>query len=235
MPSLLAVLLAQAPLCPPGWEPLEENACLRRGARPGVVVYLHGMLPPEPSRFARELELLSPAAARASVPVIALRGEPGLCDWSSEYTTWWCWPSSRAKGAAVSALGLRLEAAVKAAARRLERPLPPPLIAGYSNGGYFASLLMEAPVSASGYAVLHAGLVTGVTLPERPKPVLLVAAEGDGVQRPGMEAFRATLEQARWTPAFVLRKNAHPLEPEDFDHLMGFATRLGWRAPAHER
>ena len=124
----------------------------------------------------------------------------------------------------------RIGAAVTEVETKLERTLPSPLVVGYSNGGYFTSLLMEPErLTVTGFVVLHGGLVTGVTLEERPKPTLLVAAEGDTIQRPAMETFRAALEQKKWSPAFVLRKKEHPLELEDFEHVMAFARRLTWK------
>lgn len=226
---VLSVLLAQSSPCPPGWEALEAPGCFRRGQGPGLVLYLHGMLAPNERAFARELGFIAPAAAKAQLTVIAPRGTPGLCDWAPEYKDWWCWPSVKGREPDTSAIVERLAAAIAEVARRMERTLPPPLIAGYSNGGYFTSLLMEGRLPATGFVVLHGGLVTGVTIDERPRPTLLIAAEGDLIQRPAMETFRKALTDRHWTPAFVLRKKEHPLELEDFEHLTSFARRLSWK------
>lgn len=228
--TVLALVLSQVSLCPAGWEPLATAGCFRRGPNAGAVVYLHGMMAPNEKAFARELGFIAPAAAKAGLTVIALRGQPGLCDWAPEYKDWWCWPTVKTREADTSAIVGRIGSAVTEVEAKLERPLPAPLIVGYSNGGYFTSLLMEPErLPATGFVVLHGGLVTGVTVEERPKPTLLVAAEGDTIQRPAMETFRAALEQKRWSPAFVLRKKEHPLELEDFEHVMTFARRLSWR------
>ena len=229
MMSLL-VMVVQASLCPTGWEPLGTPGCFRRGDAPGVVIYLPGMMAPNEKLFVRELGFVTPAAAKADVTVIALRGSPGLCDWSPEYKTWWCWPTSKSRASDVAEVVSRIAGALDEVAQRLDRKLPAPLIAGYSNGGYCTSMLLEpGTLAASGYAVLHGGLVTGVTVEERPRPTLLIAAEGDTIQRPAMEAFRAALEQRSWSPGFVLRKKEHPLELEDFEHLMTFCRRLSWK------
>lgn len=230
MAFLLTLVLAQSVPCPPGWTSLEVGACLLPGSGPGVVAYLHGMLPPTTQAFHRELGSVTPAAKRSGTTVIALRGLAGLCDWAEDVKTWWCWPTSRSRVTEIQRTLDRLQAALGEAGARLDRPLADPLIAGYSNGGYFTSLLLErASVPATGFAVLHGGLVTGVEPAERPRPVLLLAAEGDTIQRPAMELFRAVLERRQWVPAFQLRTKAHPLEPEDFDRLMAFAQRLSWR------
>ena len=228
--TALVLMLVQASLCPTGWEPLDTPGCFRRGVAPGVVVYLPGMMAPNEKLFVRELGFVTPAAMKADLTVIALRGAPGLCDWSPEFKTWWCWPSAKSRTSDVAEVMRRIGAALDEVAKRVDRKLPAPLVVGYSNGGYCTSMLLEAgTLPASGYAVLHAGLVTGVTVDERPRPTLLVAAEGDTIQRPTMEAFRATLEQRSWSPAFVLRKKEHPLELEDFEHVMTFARRLSWK------
>ncbi|MBL8917912.1 MAG: hypothetical protein JNJ54_03555 [Myxococcaceae bacterium] len=226
--SLVSLLAAASP-CPAGWEPLTSPGCFRRGEGPGVVLYLHGMLAPNERAFARELGFITPAAVEAQLTLIAPRGAPGLCDWAPEYKDWWCWPSAKGREPDTTIIIERLVESIAEVERRLDRRLPAPLIAGYSNGGYFTSLLMEGRLPATGFAVLHGGLVSGVTLDERPRPILLVAAEGDTIQRPGMEAFRRALTERHWTPAFVLRKKEHPLELEDFTHLASFARRLSWK------
>ncbi len=229
MLSLLATaLLAQPMPCPKGWDSLSVPACVLRGSAPGVVIYLHGMMAPSERAFARELGFVTPAATRASMTVIAVRGEPGLCDWSKDYKDWWCWPSTRTRTKEADDALARIKAAIEEAERLRGQAFPPPLVAGYSNGGYFTSVLLERSVPVTGYAVLHGGLVSGVSIGERPKPILLVAAEGDTIQRPAMESFRSALELRHWTPAFVMRKKEHPLELEDFEQLFGFARRLSW-------
>lgn len=228
--TLLALVLSQVSLCPSGWEPLSSPGCFKRGTNAGVVVYLHGMMAPNEKAFTRELGFVAPAATKAGMTVVALRGTPGLCDWAAEYKDWWCWPTVKTREAETMAIAGRIGEAVTEVETRLERTLPAPLIVGYSNGGYFTSLLMEPErLAVTGFVVLHGGLVTGVTVEERPKPTLLIAAEGDTIQRPAMETFRAALEQKKWSPAFVLRKKEHPLELEDFEHVMTFARRLTWR------
>ncbi|MDX2013342.1 MAG: hypothetical protein SFW67_24310 [Myxococcaceae bacterium] len=229
MSVFVLLVLSQLTPCPGGWEALDGDACLKRGKTPGVVVYFHGMLAPDPKAFARELGFVAPAASKNAVSVVALRGVPGLCDWAAEYTTWWCWPTVRHRVEERRAIEGRVQLALEAAATRLGQTLARPVLAGYSNGGFFTSLLMEADLEASGYVVLHAGQVSGVAVPERPLPTLLVAAEGDRIQRPTMEAFRSALTERAWSPAFVLRPKEHPLELEDFEHLARFVTRIRWR------
>ena len=75
--------------------------------------------------------------------MIALRGTAGLCDWAAEYKQWWCWPTVKSREADTTAIVERVNTAVSEVETRLSRTLPAPLLVGYSNGGYFTSLLME--------------------------------------------------------------------------------------------
>jgi predicted esterase len=237
MTWLMSLVLSQ--LCPAGWAATSSTeACVLEGKGPGVVVYLHGMLaPPEKGAsssrpFARELGFITPAARRGDATVVVLKGTAGLCDWAPEFETWWCWPSVKSRRAELDALASRIDGVLDELEVTLARRLPAPLVVGYSNGGYATSLLMESQLGVTGFVVLHGGLVTGVAVPERPKPTLLIAAEGDTIQRPAMESFRRALEQRGWSPAFVLRKKEHPLELEDFEHVTAFAKRLTWKPRA---
>jgi predicted esterase len=229
--AFLLLVLSQVTPCPTGWEPVDGDACLKRGQTPGVVVYFHGMLAPDPKAFGRELGFITPSASKNGVSVLAMRGVPGLCDWATEYVTWWCWPTVKERVSERRAIVERVKHALETASLRLDRTLSRPVFAGYSNGGYFTSLLMDddAAVEASAFVVLHAGLVSGVAISERPKPTLLIAAEGDRIQRPTMESFRTALTARAWSPAFVLRPKEHPLELEDFEQLARFVTRIRWR------
>jgi predicted esterase len=227
----LVLALSQLTPCPAGWEALDGDACLWRGKSPGAVVYFHGMLAPDPRAFTRELGFVEPAARKHGLTVIALKGVPGLCDWAAEYTTWWCWPTVKQRTDATTSIRARVTSALDDAATRLGQRLALPVLAGYSNGGYFTSILMDegSALGASAFVVMHAGLVSGVNVPARPRPTLLIAAEGDRIQRPTMESFRDALTARAWSPAFVLRPKEHPLELEDFEHLARFVTRIRWR------
>jgi poly(3-hydroxybutyrate) depolymerase len=227
---MLALVLSQTP-CPPGWSPLPNDACLLKGDAEGLIVYFHGMMAPSPKTLAWELGFIATASKTRHVPVIVMRGTPGLCDWATEYQDWWCWPSVRTRLPQVSTVLERVEGAVKAASQTLGRPVPAPLFVGYSNGGYFLTMVMgDTTQRASGFAIISAGLVKGVSFPaERKAPTLLVAAVDDLIQRPAMEAMRSTLETAGWSPTWYLRKGAHPPELDDFTRVLDFASKLTWR------
>ena len=232
-----ALLLTQAPWapCPSGWDTLAGDACLLRGDAPGLIVYFHGMMAPSPKAFGWELSFLSVSAKKKRAPVVVLRGTAGLCDWSSEYTLWWCWPSVRTRLPEVGTALKRLDAVLIAAGQALARTLPAPLLVGYSNGGYFLTLVMgDTRARASGYVVINAGLVKDVSFPpERRQPTLLISGAGDAIQRPAMESLRATLGAAGWAPTWFLRDGSHPPELADFGRVLEFSSTLAWQ-PAGE-
>ncbi len=234
MLHLLATLVvAQAP-CPAGWESLAGDACLLRGDAAGLIVYFHGMMAPSPKAFGWELSFLSVAPKAKRAPVVVLRGTPGLCDWAAEYAQWWCWPSVRSRLPEVGATLTRLGTALVAAGLALKRTLPAPLFVGYSNGGYFVDLIMgDTRARATGYVLINAGPVTGVSFPpERRAPTLLISGAGDTIQRPTMERLRATLDAAGWSPTWFLREGAHPPEVADFARVLDFASTLEWHSAA---
>jgi predicted esterase len=215
----LAVTIQAAPSCPEGWEAVPARACLLRGERPGLVVYLHGL---GANRFAvtSEWSVLAevPRARRQSV--LALWGQEGLCDWAPEAL---CWPSDRAQLDELKVLEARLAHALEATWTRLRHRWTP-VFAGYSNGGYCVSLLMgDSEVSAAAWALLQGGPVTGTPYPRtRERPTWLLAAAEDPIQGPSTQALKTALESAGWHPRLVVRPGQHPAEVGDYQRLFDF-------------
>jgi predicted esterase len=230
--------------CPPGFSPLGDASCL--AAPPGradgrkLIVFFHGMAPAnvDPAG-AVELGALAEEAGARGFAVLALRGEQGLCDWSDPVRSSWCWPSRRTQLTRVQPILLRLGGALESASARLGVPLDPPFLLGFSNGGFFVSLLAsDTRLEASGYAVLHGGWVDGQTFPSgRARPTLLISARDDRFQRPLMDTLDAKLREAGWKPTYGQRDGEHALTREDaraavtfFDGVLA-ATCSGSEAP----
>jgi poly(3-hydroxybutyrate) depolymerase len=215
----LTLILAAAPLCPTGLTPLDE-ACVVQAKQPGrAVVYFHGMLSTWPK--APELTLLAAEAKKRGVTLVALKGEKGLCQWSKDVTSNWCWPNARSQ---LPEVGKILERVGRVL---VQLPVKgPPVFAGFSNGGYLVTLLAsDTKVEASAWVVLHAGGVTGQTFPPgRARPTLLVGAAGDTIQLPGMKTLESTLES--WQPKFVLREGVHEVTAADAKTLFDFVESL---------
>lgn len=228
---LLALVLAQPPaldLCPPGWESLREDACLLRGERPGLVVYFHGMSAPSPRALGYELGFASRVPRSRRVSLVSLRGTPGLCDWSTEYSNWWCWPTARSRSSELLDVIDRFYDILSVTRRKLNRDDGAPIIAGYSNGAYLVTMLMgDTAIPSAGWVVMHGGPVTGTSWSkDRERPTLLLAASGDGIQRPAMETLKARLDASGWSSVLVIRPGGHPPEVEDYQRLFDFASMV---------
>lgn len=202
--SLLALFVLAA--CPKGFD-VVENACVVMPPKAtATVIYFHGMLPGTTDwTTVRELKLLGAEAHKRGVALIAPRGEQGLCPWAKEH---WCWPNDRSQLADVERIVKRLP------------KTPKPVLAGFSNGGYFVTLLAtDSAVDAAAYVVMHAGPVTGsVFTPDRARPTLLLGATRDPYQLPSMKRLAALLPDAR----FVIRDGVHEVTPEDVKALFDF-------------
>jgi predicted esterase len=228
--SLIALVLAQAPvdLCPAGWESLRDDACLLRGDRPGVVVYFHGMTAPSPRALGFELGFVSRVPRPRRMSFVSLRGTAGLCDWATEYSSWWCWPTTRNRLNVVTAIVGRVSDTLALVRQRLNRDDGLPVIAGYSNGGYLVTMLMgEASLPSAGWVVMHGGPVAGQTWSrDRERPTLLITGAGDGIQRPAMETLKSRLDEVGWSSVLVVRPGGHPPEVEDYQRLFDFASTV---------
>ena len=213
--AFAAALLLAALKCPPGFD-ATDDACVVPAKKPGpVVVYFHGMLPGATDwTRVRELSLLAREARKRGLGLVAPRGEQGLCPWAKEH---WCWPNDRSQLAEV---GRVLE--------RLKLSSSKPVLAGFSNGGYFVTLLAtDTKLDAAAYVVMHAGPVTGSTFPaERARPTLLLGAAQDAYQLPGMKRLATMLEEAKWPARLSVREGVHEVTPEDVKALFDFVEAL---------
>jgi len=230
--ALLALAQAPAFPFPRGFVAVGDDAAMAvpRALPAGparVLVYFHGMLPraataaPELSRLGRE------ATARGLV-LLALRGEQGLCDWSDEVKHHWCWPNGKRQLPQVGTTLSRLGVALAQASRLLGRPLEPPFIAGFSNGGFLAGLILsDTRLECRAVAIAHGGLLDGQRF-ERglPVPVLLLRATGDLFHGPRMAQLEDALRQAGHPAQVVVRDGAHELTQADARAVVDFFAGL---------
>ena len=188
-----------------------------------VVAYFHGMLP-ESAAQAPELSRMARAASARGLVVLALRGEQGLCDWSAEVRRHWCWPNGKRQLPQVGAVLQRLSAALDRAGAKLGRPLEAPFVAGFSNGGFLAGLLLsDSPLRPRAVAIAHGGLVDGQRFEQAPAvPVLLLSATGDVFHGPRMAQLDQALRQAGRPARVVVREGAHELTADDARAMVDF-------------
>jgi predicted esterase len=213
-------------ICPSGWIPLEEDACLLRGKSPEVLLYFHGLMAPDVKAMSYELSFIS-QSNRREFNVVALRGMPGLCDWDVTKLAFWCWPVTPNRMSEVEQLIERVDAVMSEARERIRKKLRSPFLMGYSNGGFFLSLLLaETSFKNSGAIILNGGTLTGITFESENKtPLLLIGAVQDAIQLPSMRALEEQLRAAQWMPTFRLRNGGHPQQVQDFNEAFLFAQQ----------
>ena len=156
--------------------------------------------------------------------MLALSGEKGLCNWGGEWEHKVCWPTDRSQLPDVERLVKRLDRSLEAAERAIGRAPGPPFVTGFSNGGFFVSMIAsDSGFDAAGYAVFHGGAVTGQTFPmARARPFVLVTARQDSIQRPKMLLLSERLRAGGWAPALVTRDGEHELRPADVTAALDF-------------
>jgi predicted esterase len=188
-----------------------------------LLVYLHGRYAPEGT--SDELERQSRVARLATArgyAVLALRGMQGQCT-DPQLASWWCWPSNERNAGDGPAFVARWSVALAEAERRA-RPAHRVLL-GFSNGGYFASLIASralAPFDA--VAIAHAGPVEPMTPTGAAPPVLLVDADDDP-SGPEVSRLDAALTRASWPHDLVVREGGHALGDWDVAMALTFFDR----------
>jgi predicted esterase len=220
--------------CAAGLEPIVGGGCFAPAPAPAtgadagkpaaLLVYLHGRYAPETE--AEEMERQARVARLGTArgySVLTLRGKQGQCT-DPTLATWWCWPSNERNatdGAAfVASWGVAL-----AEAERRAHPAHRVLL-GFSNGGYFASLIASRgllPLDA--VTVAHAGPVAPMT-PVRTKPPMLLIDADDDPSSAEILHLDADLTRETWPHAMVIREGTHALPEWDVEMALTFFDRV---------
>ncbi len=220
---------AVADWCASGLEMIAGGGCFAlapesNGKPPALLVYLHGRYAPETA--ADEMERQSRVArlgAARGYSVLTLRGKQGQCT-DPTLATWWCWPSNERNAADGAAFVASWSTALAEAERRA-RPARRVLL-GFSNGGYFASLIASRglfPFDA--VTVAHAGPVAPMT-PVRAKPPMLLIDADDDPSSPEILHLDADLTRETWPHAMVIREGTHALPEWDVEMALTFFDRV---------
>lgn len=149
---------AVSDFCIEGIEALDESSCyvLPDAPTSELVIYLHGIVPPEKtSRQKTNFEkVVSAASRRAGVAALMPRGRVGLALRGHE--RWWGWPTSGATHARwapelVRELGEKRTKLEQLVGKPFERVY----LAGSSSGAYFViALALSGELPADGYAAI---------------------------------------------------------------------------------
>lgn len=220
--------------CAPGLEPIAGGGCfaLAHAPEPGagaskppaLLVYLHGRYAPETEadEMERQTRVARMGTARG-YSVLTLRGKQGQCT-DPQLSTWWCWPSNERNASDGPAFVASWEASLAEAERRA-RPRRRVLL-GFSNGGYFASLIASRGlIPLDAIAVAHAGPVAPMT-PLRAKPPMLLIDADDDPSSPEVLHLDADLTREAWPHAMVIREGTHALPEWDVAMALTFFDRV---------
>jgi predicted esterase len=220
---------AVADWCASGLEPIVGGGCFAlapesTGSPRALLVYLHGRYAPETA--AEEAERQSRVARMGTArgySVLTLRGKQGQCT-DPTLATWWCWPSNE-RNAADGAAFVASWSTAFAEAERRARPARRVLL-GFSNGGYFASLIASrALMPFDAVTVAHAGPVAPMTPLRTKPPVLLIDADDDPSSAEILH-LDADLTRETWPHAMVIREGTHALPEWDVEMALTFFDRV---------
>lgn len=215
--------------CPAPFETLASGSCFfaPRAEAPGlpVAIFLHGMTTSAPFALSEGQRLAEASGGRFAV--LAPLGRQGDCDWSEEVAGHLCWPSSPQQEDKLADLVLRLRADLVELGHRLPGHQPPILV-GFSNGGYAVTLLASRThlLQIGGLVVLNAG--TSSPLEETATlRTLLRAARDDPFHHTTMVDLRERLERFGWSPMWEERDGPHALQASDFAAVARFIGGAG--------
>jgi len=207
-----------------GWLGLGEDLCFYAppslGASAGLLVFLHGMLPPDGSPETMQW-LVRQAADDGGFAALFPRGEQGLCAWDPSVEDWWCWPTSRQS---VDAETASFTAEWDQAELLLEDVLGLSVTAryvlGFSNGGYFASYIgLEGlwPVSGAGLIAAGRSYVDESLLWDEEPPFYIAVGDEDSVAvQNSAQNLAFVLSQEGWPHEYVVHPGrGHWMEPGD--------------------
>ena len=202
----------QTDWCTAAVNALDEETCyvLPDAPTSELLVYLHGIVPPEKEsdQKTKFQAVVANGARRASAAALIPRGRQGLAGKSRP--GWWGWPTSALQHKEHAAALVRsilerqqkLEALVGGAFTRR-------YVAGSSSGAYFASALaLHGDIQADGFGAMSGGARAFGADPAKlePRPFYIGYGTHDTVG-PAAEALAALLRAARW-PVLVRK---HPL------------------------
>jgi predicted esterase len=191
---------------------LDEETCfaLPETKTSRLMVYLHGIVPPEPTSFVKTnfQTVAANAARRAGIALLMPRGERGLGPKGHE--RWWAWPTTEsAYRKYAGELVQRLWDKRKKLEGALSFPFSRVYLAGSSSGAYFVSLLAlhggfpaDAYVAVSGGAPVRAASLAGLS----PRAFYVGYGTHDSAAS-GARALASQLTRSGWP----VRLAAHPV------------------------
>ena len=146
----------------------------------------------------------------------------GTCT-APELATWYCWPSNVTNADAGPEFVDAWTAALAAAQARAGTGQR--VLLGFSNGGYFAGLVVSRGLLAvDALVVAHGGPVEPVHALHGTPPLLLLSADDD-IAQDEMIRFDEDLAREHWAHDSYARAGGHGLTDQDIDAALTFFSR----------
>jgi predicted esterase len=214
---------AEGDWCTGGLSALDADVCyvlppLPPGKPRRLLVYLHGIVPPQPeSPQKRTVQAaVLEACLRAGVAALLPRGRRGVGP--PHAVGWWAWPTTPTS---IAALAPSIVAHLAQAKEKLEAragaPFERTYVAGSSNGAYFlAALAVRGDLPAAAFPVDGFGAMSGGgagpgaaqrLAAASPRPFYVGFGSYDEETKAGAGSLAAALRTAHWP----LRVAEHPL------------------------
>jgi predicted esterase len=198
-----------------------------------LVIYLHGIVPPEKTSIQKtNLEtVLANAARRARAAALLPRGKQGFAP--RGHDGWWGWPTG---DSAYRRHAPELLAMISGKREKLERlaggVFRRVYLAGSSSGAYFvAAVALHGSFPADGFAALSGG--SGSVTPElarlSPKPFYIGYGSQDSVG-PAARALSELLRRAGWPVKIAAHSVGHGAKEVYLDEAFAF-----WREHAEPK
>jgi predicted esterase len=170
------------------------------GHPPRLLVYLHGIIPPQVGNSPQKENVMTAvknAAQRAGIAAIVPRGVRGVGPSGSK--DWWAWPTSPDKHAELApGLAQRIDGAKKKLEETLGVTFERTYLAGSSNGAYFAvNLALRGEIEIDGLGAMSGGAPTAI-LRKKPLPVYVGYGKYDEPSKSGGLALAKATEAAGW-------------------------------------
>jgi predicted esterase len=219
-------LVSSESWCPDGFEIGPQDTCFalpdKHDAETPVLVYLHGMYAGHGSPA--EWAVVRSAVGRGFAVIIP-RGKRGMCAWKAELKDHFCWPQEVDDPQAFKSVVAEWDRVLWQVDALLEPGTHKRYVLGYSNGGFFATYLMNHDLfPAQGWAIVNGGPLDPGAKPAKPAPALLVAAQDDAAQAPKMKELDETLTRGGIPHVYCPRSGAHELSAEDVGSALRFFT-----------
>lgn len=213
--------------CATGLDAIPGGGCLALPSSPGqgtpLLVYLHGRYAPNATadELDRQQRVAKLGTARGFA-VLALRGAQNQCS-DPKLADWWCWPSNERNADTGPAFVERWQPSLDAVNEQIGSG--PRYLLGFSNGGYFATLIAtRALFPFDAVTVAHAGPVQPTRAVGNKTPMLLVTADEDA-SNDEMIRLSSELAREKWPAQIVAREGGHSLPDWDIEMALTFFVR----------